>query len=176
MCKFYGTAIICVLLACLAGNALAEEVSKEQIKGLDEQVQEIKSEALGIAAALSGLEEKLLYPSNTQISLFVALAENDDFRLDAVELQIDGEVVTNHLYTFKELEALQQGGVQRLHTANIRTGEHNLQVTMMGKSPGGSEHRETADFKIEKGVGPKLVEFVLAGPGATTESITKKDW
>ncbi|WP_303906230.1 AraC family transcriptional regulator [Thiohalomonas denitrificans] len=165
-----------MLLAYLPGAVLAEEVSKEQIKGLDEQVQEIKSEALGIAAALSGLEEKLLHPSNTQLSLFVALAEDDDFRLDAVEVQLDGKVVANHLYTFKELEALQQGGVQRLHTGNIRTGQHDLQVTLIGKSPGGAEYRHTADFTIEKGIGPKLVELVLAGPGANTKSISKKDW
>ncbi|SCZ64617.1 hypothetical protein [Thiohalomonas denitrificans] len=176
MWKFCGTAIICVLIGYLPGAVVAEEVSREQIKGLDEKVQEIKSEALGIAAALSGLEEKLLYPSNTQLSLFVALAEGDNFRLDSVEIRINGKVVANHLYTFKELEALRQGGVQRLHTANVRTGEHDLQVTMIGKSPGGSEYRDTADFTIEKGVGPKLVELVLAGPDVNTKSISKKDW
>lgn len=175
MRKLCGAAIGCAL-ACLPAFSLAEEVSPEQIKGLDEQVQEIKAEALGITAALSRLEEKLLYPSNTQISLFVSLAGKDDFRLDAVEIRIDGKVVANHLYTFKELEALQRGGVQRIHTGNIRAGEHELQVTMIGKSAGGGEYRLTDDFKITKEVGPKLVELVLAGPGANTKSISKKDW
>lgn len=177
MWKFGGAPIlVCALLVGAVGMASAEPVTKEQIKSLDEQVQDIKSEALGIAAALSRLEEKLLYPSNTQISLFVSLVPGDTFRLDAVELAIDGKPVTKHIYTFKELEALRQGGVQRLHTGNIRTGEHVLQVTMLGKSPGGGDYRHSADFSIDKGVGPKIVEFMLAGPGASTKSISKKDW
>src|SRR5690606_13462765 len=76
----------------------AQEVSKEQIKGLDEQVQEIKSDVLGIAAELSRLEEKLLYPSNTQIAAFVSLASGETFRLDSVELQLGGKPVAQHLY------------------------------------------------------------------------------
>ena len=175
MGKWCGATIGCIFM-CLPVLGMAEEVSKEQIKGLDEQVQEIKAETLQITAALSRLEEKLLYPSNTQVSLFVSLAEGDDFRLDAVEIAIDGKVVTKHLYTYKELEALREGGVQRIHTGNIRAGEHDLRVTMIGKSPGGGEYRHTEAFKVQKGVGPKLVELVLAGPGVNTKTISKKDW
>ena len=47
-------------LLVLGTGARAEEVSREQIKGLDEQVQEIKSDVLSIAAALNQLEERLL--------------------------------------------------------------------------------------------------------------------
>ncbi|QKT04617.1 hypothetical protein HUS23_12765 [Ectothiorhodospiraceae bacterium 2226] len=176
MRNFCRGAIAALLIACLPGVVSADEVSRQQIEGLDEQVQEIKSEALGIAAALSRLEEKLLYPSDTQLSLFVSLAKGDNFRLDAVEVRVDGKVVANHLYTYKELEALREGGVQRLHTGNVRIGQHDLQITMIGKSPGGSDYRHSAEFKINKDVGPKLVEFILAGPGVNTQSIRKKGW
>ena len=60
----------CGALAC---TVLAQPVSKEQIKGLDEQVQDIKKDALAISSELAQLEEKLLYPSNTQLALFVTL-------------------------------------------------------------------------------------------------------
>ena len=73
--------------------AYGQEISKEQIKGLDEQVQEIKSDVLGIAAELNQLEEKLLYPSNTQVAVFVSLAGGETFRLDSVEVQLDGTPV-----------------------------------------------------------------------------------
>ena len=46
---------ISVLL--LSAAAYGQEISREQIKGLDEQVQEIKSDVLGIAAELNQLEE-----------------------------------------------------------------------------------------------------------------------
>ena len=116
--------------------AYAQEASKEQIKGLDEQVQEIKTDVLSIAAELNQLEEKLLYPSDTQIAIFVSVAKGEKFRLDAVDIELDGKSVAHHLYTFKELEALQKGGVQRIYVGNVRTGEHALQVTVIGKIRG----------------------------------------
>jgi hypothetical protein len=95
----------------------AEEASKQQMQSLDEQVQEIKSDVLGIASELNRLEERLLYPSDTQVALFVSLKEGEKLRIDSVAVQIDGAPVARHLYSFQELEALQKGGVQRLYTA-----------------------------------------------------------
>ena len=156
--------------------AYAQEAPKEQIKGLDEQVQEIKTDVLSIAAGLNQLEEKVLYPTDTQIAIFVSVAKGEKYRLDAVDIQLDGKPVAHHLYTFKELEALQAGGVQRIHLGNVRTGEHALQVTAMGKTEGGSDFRKDESFKITKDVGPKLVGVVLAGTGMGSKTITLKDW
>ena len=108
-----------VILSLLVLSGTARAGSKEQMQSLDEQVQEIKSDVLGIAAELARLEERLLYPSNTQVAVFVALAEGETFRLDSVQIQIDGEPVAHHIYSFKELEALQKGGVQRIYTGNV---------------------------------------------------------
>lgn len=174
----YGRLGIIILAITLLGatGAAAEEATREQIKGLDEQVQEIKADVLGIAAELNQLEEKLLYPSDTQVAVFVALAEEDKFRLDSVELQLDRKIVATHLYTFKELEALQAGGVQRLYTGNLTTGGHPLQVTLTGKSAGGREILRTGTFTVNKAVGPKIVELTLADPGLTGEAMTFKEW
>ena len=149
----------------LSVAAVGQEVSREQIKGLDEQVQEIKSDVLRIAADLHQLEEKLLYPSNTQISVFVSVANDKAFRLDSVEIQIGGQPVAHHIYTFKELEALQKGGVQRIYTGNIQSGEHDLQVSVSGKSDGNADFSKTEIFNVTKDVGPKIVELSLAAHG-----------
>jgi hypothetical protein len=156
-------------LLMLSFAAYGQEVSREQIKGLDEQIQEIKSDILGIAVELNQLEEKLLYPSDTQIAMFVSLAGGEKFRLDGVEIRLAGKVVAHHLYTFKELEALRKGGVQRIYTGNVRTGDHDLQVTFTGKSEGGADIRRMENFKVNKGVGPRIVELTLAGSKATLE-------
>ena len=174
MWNFLKGFVIAIATLILSFPLLAAEVSKEQIKGLDEQVQEIKTDVLSIAAQLSLLEEKLLYPSTTQVSVFVSLENGEKYRLDALEIQLGGEPVTHHLYTFKELEALQKGGVQRLYTGNIKSGEHDLQVLLTGKTAGGADLRRTESFKFSKDVGPKMVEIHLAGSGAQT--ITLKDW
>lgn len=174
MWNFLRGFIIAIATLILSFPLLAAEVSKKEIKGLDEQIQEIKTDVLGIAAQLSLLEEKLLYPSTTQVSVFVSLENTEKFRLDSMEILLGGEPVTHHLYTFKELEALQKGGVQRLYTGNIKSGEHDLQVLLTGKTSGGDDLRRTESFKFSKDVGPKMVEIHLAGAGAQT--ITLKDW
>src|SRR6266567_3408175 len=165
---------ISVLLFILP--AYAQEASKDQMKGLDEQVQEIKTDVLAIAAQLNQLEEKLLYPSDTQVAIFVSVTKGEKFRLDAVDIELDGKSAAHHLYTFKELEALQKGGVQRIYVGNVRTGEHALQVTAMAKSEGGSDFQKGESFKITKNIGPKLVGVVLAGAGIGSKTITLKDW
>jgi hypothetical protein len=141
------------------------------MQSLDTQVQEIKSDVLSIAAELGRLEEKLLYPSNTQVAVFVSLAEGETFRLDSVQIQIDGEVVAHHIYTFKELEALGKGGVQRIYTGNVPTGEHQLEVSIDGKLPSGEDFRGSESFGFRKEVEPKLVDLTLAGPGLGGSSI-----
>jgi hypothetical protein len=87
-------------------------------------------------AGAEPLEEKLLYPSGTQVAIFVALAKGDQMRLDAVRLQIDGQLVAHYIYSFKELEALRKGGVQRIYVGNVATGDHKLEVLVDGKLRG----------------------------------------
>lgn len=157
------TIVISVLV--LSASAYGQEISREQLKGLDEQVQEIKADVLAIAAELNQLEEKLLYPSNTQVALFVSIGDRETFRLDSVQIELDGKPVAHYIYTFKELEALQKGGVQRIYTGNILSGRHDLQIVMAGKSKGGGNFKKTEKFKMTKAVGPKIVEIVLKDQG-----------
>jgi hypothetical protein len=159
--------ILGISVLLLSAAAYGQEISREQIKGLDEQVQEIKSDVLGIAAELNQLEEKLLYPSNTQVAVFVSLDGGETFRLDSVEIQLDGTPVAHHLYSFKELEALQKGGVQRIYTGNVRSGGHDLQVSVIGKTGGGADFRKSERFTVNKDVGPRIVEISLAAQGIT---------
>jgi len=171
--------IVCVVLALclLSGLAVsAEEVSNAQMRSLDEQVQEIKSDVLAIATELQQLEEKLLYPSNTQVAVFVSLADGDALELDSVRIQIDGEPVAHHIYSFKELEALQKGGVQRIYTGNVPTGEHLLEVSVAGKLPGGGDFTENESFSFSKDVEPKLVGVTLAGKDLGGVSIQPQGW
>ncbi|MGB5133284.1 MAG: hypothetical protein WBO00_11740 [Steroidobacteraceae bacterium] len=154
----------------------AEDNDRQQMKGLDEQVQEIKSDVLSIASELNGLEEKLLYPSGTQLAVFVALAAGDPMRLDAVRVQVDGELVAHYIYSFKELEALRKGGVQRIYVGNVPTGGHQLEVMMDGKLESGADFSRTEQFAFRKDVKPKLVGLTLAGPDSGRAPIVLEEW
>ena len=159
----------------LAGTASwggAEDVSKQELRSLDDQVQEVKSDVLGIAADLTRLEEKLLYPSNTQIAVFVSVPQGQKFRLDAMQIKIDGQLATHYIYSYKELEALQRGGVQRVYTGNVTTGAHEIVVSVNGKTDSDKDFNRTETFAFDKGVEPKLLGITLAGP----ESIQLGNW
>lgn len=142
-------------------------LDQQQMRGLDEQVQEVKSDVLSISQELSRLEEKLLYPSGTQVAIFVELAKGDQMRLDSVRLQIDGQLVTQHIYSAKELEALRKGGVQRIYVGNVATGDHQLEVLVDGKLEDGKDFSRTEHLTFRKEVKPKLVGLTLAGSGNT---------
>ena len=152
----------------ISGTVFAEDVTKQQLQGLDEQVQSIKKDVLAISSELNRLEEKLLYPSNTQVSFFVSL--EDKFQLDAVKLLLDDKQVAQYVYSFKELNALFKGGVQRLFTGNVRTGEHEIKVSIIGKQ-GANKTNKTVSHIVKKGVGPQFVEIRVSGSG-----IEFKDW
>jgi hypothetical protein len=169
-------AVVVAFLCASSINVWAQQDDQRQLKGLDEQVQEIKSDVLSISEELSRLEEKLLYPSGTQVAIFVALAQGDQMRLDAVRLQIDGKLVAHHIYSFKELEALRKGGVQRIYVGNVATGDHQLEVLVDGKREGGADFTGTERFTFRKEVKPKLVGLTLAGPGSDKTPIALGEW
>lgn len=167
---------VMIALSALPFSPKAAEVTKEQIKGLDEQVQDIKRDVLELTTELSLLEEKLLFPSNTQVSLFVSLEGDKKFVLDAMQIKIDDKVVAKHLYTFKELEALRLGGVQRIYTGNINTGDHLMTASFIGRSASGNQFRGSADFAVIKAVGPKFVEIKIIGGNSPDQTISFQDW
>lgn len=165
--------------ACLvyAGLAFADGVDKPSnatMRSLDDQVQQIKSDVLDIAAELSLLEEQLLYPSNTQLAIFVAFEDETEMRLDAMQLTLDAEPATHHIYSFKELEALQQGGVQRLYTGNIDRGEHQLEVQVIGKTKDGKEVVRHHNFTFTKSIEPSMLGLTLAGTDGSQAELS--DW
>jgi hypothetical protein len=167
------------LLLVFAASPLlvtAQDLSGDNIRSLDGQVQEIKSDVLSIASELNTLEERLLFPSHTQVSLFVSIAQDEEFRLDAVQLEINGELASHHIYSFKELDALQNGGVQKIYTGNLTTGDHQLNVTMIGKLKNGKDFNESGSFVFSKGVKPKALGITLAGPGFGSGGIKVGDW
>lgn len=163
--------VIAALSVLMSIAVRADDSYREQMKGLDEQVQEVKSDVLSIAAELKRLEERLLYPSNTHLSVFVELAERDTLRLDAVRIQIDGQLVAHSIYSFKELEALQKGGVQRIYTGNVPTGEHQVEVSIAGKLNSGKEYTRSERFAFTKGIEPKLLGVTLG-----SSELTLGDW
>ncbi len=171
---------ICMLLgalACIAfAQARAADTYREEMKGLDEQVQEVKSDVLDIDTQLTQLEEKLLYPSDTQVAVFVRLVKGDALGVDAVEIRIDGKLAADYIYSYRELEALRKGGVQRIYTGNIATGQHEIDVSVSGKLASGKDYSRSQPFPFTKTVRPELIGVTLAGPDSSQPGIRIGNW
>jgi hypothetical protein len=169
--------IVMSALLCMHAQAgPADQSARAQMKGLDEQVQEVKSDVLSIAADLNQLEEKLLYPSDTHLAVFVSLAHGETLRLDAVQIQIDGQLATHYIYSFKELDALRKGGVQRIYSGNVATGAHEIAVSVNGKLANGKDFSQSEHFPFTKEIKPKLLGVSLAGPESPQAGIHLEDW
>ena len=168
--------VMSALLCVWTRPTPADESARAQMKGLDEQVQEVKTDVLSIAAELNQLEEKLLYPSDTHLAVFVSLAHGETLRLDAVQIQIDGHLATHYIYSFKELDALRRGGVQRIYSGNIATGTHEIEVSVSAKLANGKDYTQTERFPFTKESKPRMLGVMLAGPDSPQPGIHLGDW
>jgi hypothetical protein len=130
-------------------------------QNLDKGIQDLKKEVLQLNRDLFLLEEDLLFPANTQFSVFVSIDAGNLFALDSVQLQIDGKVVANYLYTERELQALRRGGIQRLYIGNLASGKHELVAFFTGTGPSKRDYRRGTTLEFEKTTDPEFVELKI---------------
>ena len=160
---------VCVSCIFLAGAVTAEETdesadTRERFVELDGEIQAIKEEILEINRDILLLEELSLYPHGQQLVVLVSVANELPVRPDSISLQLNGQTISQHVYTGSEGAALQAGGVHRLYTGRLGDGEHVLEVSMTGKHARGRAFRQQRSATITKVRGRKYVELYL-GPG-----------
>jgi hypothetical protein len=140
---------------------LASAEPPADMRGLDEEIQNLKKDVVDLNKDLFVLEEELLFPANTQVAVFVSMDVGDFFAIDNVTLKIDQKEVANYLYTPREAEALLKGGVHRLYLGNLKVGEHELVAFFTGKGPNDRDYKRGATLKFEKGIGAKYLELKI---------------
>ena len=128
---------------------------------LDARIQDVKGDVIRLNRDLLVLEEELLFPANTQVALFVSMDVGKLFSLESVQIKLDDKVVSNHLYTPLEVQALHRGGVQRLYLGNLKTGGHELVAFFTGQGPHDRDYKRGATVKFEKSREPKYIELQI---------------
>lgn len=142
-----------VFAALLSMTLLSVSVSAQEDASevsIAKQIQQLKREVIALNRDLFVLEEDLLFPSSTQMVVYLSVDVGTYFKLDSVELQIDDKVVTQYLYTDKQVDALQRGGVQRLYIGNLAQGEHQLSAFFIGIGPQGREYKRATSATFKK--------------------------
>ena len=148
-------------LAATFRSEAAEAELRNRFRAIDEDVQDLKKEVLDLNRDLFLLEEDLLFPANSQVAFFISMDIGEYFELDSVNIKIDGKEVANYLYTEREVGALMRGGVQRVHMANLKTGDHELTAVFTGKGPHTRDYRRGATMIFNKGIGAKYLELEI---------------
>lgn len=145
-----------------AEPAPAPPAETEQFKSLDQEIQGLKKEVVDLNKDLFVLEEELLFPANTQVAVFVSMDVGTFFALDSVTIKLDDKEVANYLYTEREAEALNRGGVQRIYLGNLKVGKHELVAFFTGKGTHERDYKRGATFTFEKSIGAKYMELKIS--------------
>ena len=148
-------------MGALGMGPVAAQDSAAAPASLDSRIQQVKAEVLRLNRDLLVLEEELLFPASTQVAVFLSMDHGVLFDLGSVQVQLDGQVVANHLYTPQEVKALQRGGVQRLFLGNLKTGAHELVAFFTGGGPHARDYRRGATLKFDKDREPRYVELQI---------------
>lgn len=142
---------------------LAESNVNKSSQQLSEKIQQLKNEVLELNSDLFILEEDLLFSANTQISVFVSIDVDGLFALDSVQLKLDDKIVSNYLYTKREVDSLNRGGIQRLYIGNLTSGNHQLTAFFIGKGPSNRNYKRATSKIIDKTGSAKFVELKITG-------------
>jgi hypothetical protein len=163
--------------AAAADAPAAPTAAGGDFKSLDGEVQGLKKEVLDLNRDLFMLEEELLFPANTQVAVFLSLDVGTFFELDSVQIKLDNKEVANYLYTDREVEALNRGGVHRVFIGNLKTGKHELVAFFTGKGPHERDYKRGANLSFEKGVGAKYLELKISDRQSALQPEFKvKEW
>lgn len=145
--------LLCFALAILPGAPRADTPASD--------LESVKQSFVELQRDLVILEEDLLFPASSQVAVFLSMDVGEFFALDAVTLNLDGEDVSHHLYTERQVDALHRGGVQKLYLGNVQQGTHRLTAVFTGEGPEGRPYRRATSIEFEKSFEPTFVELAI---------------
>lgn len=147
-----------VLLLALLGTSV-QAMQQETTQPLQQDMAQLKQQVIQLNRELFLLEQALLFPPETQLSLFLSVDTGQFMQIDSVELLLDDEPVGGHLYTPTQLEALKRGAIQPLLQLNIDAGQHQLTAVFVGKGPDNRDYRRAVNYSFEKKAESVLLEL-----------------
>jgi hypothetical protein len=154
-----GVLVWLVLVCCVAASEL------------DRDLAQFRKDVLDINRRLLLLEEELLFPADTQVAVFVSLDVGRYFSPDSITLKLNGKTIDGHLYTEREVQALRNGAIQKLHTTNVRNGRHTLTAFVTGEGPGGREYRRAVTLDFDKGNGRQFIQLRMEDDAAAQQPV-----
>jgi hypothetical protein len=158
--------VFSVLLSIVLLGLPALSAADTDEQSAQQQLEQLKQQAIALNRELFILEEELLFPPQTQLAVFVSVDAGSLFQLDSIQLKLNDESIDAYLYTASELAGLQRGAIQPLYKGNIRSGEHTLTAVFVGKGPQDRDYRRAISHQFTKADDAMLLELKISDSSA----------
>ncbi|WP_417500646.1 AraC family transcriptional regulator [Marinobacter sp.] len=157
--KTLAAALLAALMLLTGAVLAAEPDAANDSRAVAERVEDLKKKVIRLNRDLFILEEDLLFPASTQFAVFLSVDAGQFLKLDAVKLKVNGEIVASHLYTERQVTALERGGMQRLYMGNLKTGTHEVTAFVEGMGPDNRAYKQAATLAFDKGTETAALEI-----------------
>ena len=112
----------------------ADEGESAELYELGRRTQRTQEQVLDFERDLQVLEAELAAPAgNPRMEIYLSLSAGRYFRLDRVELEVDGKPLVRHDYDLRAREALRADGAQLLYRGPVPKKAQRLRLRYAGK-------------------------------------------
>jgi len=149
----------------------------EEAEALKKKAQALKSEIISLNRDLERVEESLLYPPELKFGVFLALGSKTRFKLDSIELFVDDNLVSSHLYEERDLQSMRRGGIQQLYLGAVTPGKHKLTVSFKGRDKTGGFFKRKKAMRFDKSNDARYIRLDVTESPTSGEPVFKvKQW
>jgi len=141
------------------------------------EAEDLKKKLIQLNRELYFFEKELLYPTNTQLAVFLSLAPENSLVIDSIEILLDKKIVASYIYKENEISALKKGGIQRVFLGSLSDGAHNLTVKFNGQGANNRYFKREKKIKFTKENDAKYIQMMVSESRTTLEPLFKfKQW
>jgi len=147
-------------------NKGKDDRSLQLFRSLDSKVATLKQKALEINRDLILVEEESFIPAAAQLVVFFSIIKETppQFKSIQIKLELDGDIVANHLYKPNDIDALFRSGKHRLYLGNLHVGKHTLVAHFTGKGKNNNNFKTKATANLDKAWTRKFIELTMTLP------------
>lgn len=162
-----GRLLALCLMGMISASGLLPAAHAAEAK-LPGDLQSLKTDLVNLNREITLLENELLFPS-AETSLVVSVEAGSGVKLVDINLSIDDKSAGYYFYSDTEFAALSKGGMHRLYSGNLTSGQHIIKAVITGYEPGGKDFQRTVTYTFSKGAQRKVIELKASDNSTRTQ-------
>jgi hypothetical protein len=176
-CVFAAAALLPVAILADSPQPAVDPAAQQAV---DQNLQQLKQQALDIDQQALAAEEDFLYPVRTRVNIYVGVLIPGMLIKD-MTITIDGGAPLHYEYNAKESQVLQDGGLQRVLRINAEPGSHQVHAEFTAQysdaKAGDAPFTGSLNASFDKSERTADIELALLRTGfLTPPELRLKDW